>query len=66
MDEALKRKERKDTLTERSIRFFNSYEYKLESVCQVLNIRLDQLASVTQQKTNSREKPFGWLPGSNP
>ena len=40
------RKERRDFLTERAIRFFDSYGDELESISQLLKIRLDQLASV--------------------
>jgi putative GTP pyrophosphokinase len=39
------RKERRDFLTERAIRFFDCYGDELESISQLLKIRLDQLAS---------------------
>jgi putative GTP pyrophosphokinase len=39
------RKERRDFLTERAIRFFDCYGEELESISQLLKIRLDQLAS---------------------
>jgi putative GTP pyrophosphokinase len=39
------RKERIDFLTERAIRFFDTYEDELESISQVLKIRLSGLAS---------------------
>ena len=39
------RKERIDFLTERAIRFFDHYGDELESICQVLKIRLGGLAS---------------------
>jgi putative GTP pyrophosphokinase len=45
MTELRNRKDRKDLLTERAIRFFNRYDKELESVGQLLKIRLDQLAS---------------------
>jgi putative GTP pyrophosphokinase len=38
-------KQRKDFLTERSIRFFDYYSDELESISQLLKIKLDQLAS---------------------
>ena len=45
MAEPRTRKERRDFLTERAIRFFDLYGDELESISQVLQIRLDQLAS---------------------
>ncbi len=45
MTEPLTRKERKDFLTDRTIRFFDCYGDELESISQLLKIRLDQLAS---------------------
>jgi putative GTP pyrophosphokinase len=45
MAEPQTRKERRDFLTERAIRFFDCYGDELESICQLLKIRLDQLAS---------------------
>jgi putative GTP pyrophosphokinase len=45
MAEPQTRKERQDFLTERAIRFFDCYGDELESICQLLKIRLDQLAS---------------------
>jgi putative GTP pyrophosphokinase len=45
MAEPRTRKERRDFLTERAIRFFDLYDNELESISQVLKIRLDQLAS---------------------
>ncbi len=39
------RKERRDFLTERAVRFFDCYGHELESTSQLLKIRLDQLAS---------------------
>jgi putative GTP pyrophosphokinase len=45
MDKARTRKERRDFLTERAIRFFDCYGEELESISQLLKIRLDQLAS---------------------
>jgi putative GTP pyrophosphokinase len=39
------RKERRDFLTERAVRFFDCYGDELESTSQLLKIRLDQLAS---------------------
>jgi putative GTP pyrophosphokinase len=39
------RKERRDFLTERAIRFFDCYGDELESISQVLKIRLSRLAS---------------------
>ena len=45
MAEPRTRKERRDFLTERTIRFFDSYEDELELISQLLKIRLDQLAS---------------------
>jgi len=45
MTEPRTRKERKDFLTERTIRFYDSYGDELESISQLLKIRLDQLAS---------------------
>jgi putative GTP pyrophosphokinase len=45
MAEPQTRKERRDFLTERTIRFFDCYGDELESICQLLKIRLDQLAS---------------------
>ncbi len=39
------RKERRDFLTERAVRFFDCYGDELESISQLLKIRLDQLAS---------------------
>jgi putative GTP pyrophosphokinase len=45
MTEPRNRKERRDFLTERAIRFFDCYGDELESICQLLKIRLDQLAS---------------------
>jgi putative GTP pyrophosphokinase len=39
------RKERRDFLTERAVRFFDCYGEELESISQLLKIRLDQLAS---------------------
>jgi putative GTP pyrophosphokinase len=39
------RKERRDFLTERAVRFFDCYGDELESMSQLLRIRLDQLAS---------------------
>ncbi len=45
MTEPRTRKERKDFLTERAIRFFDNYGNELESISQLLKIRLDQLAS---------------------
>jgi putative GTP pyrophosphokinase len=45
MAEPRTRKERRDFLTERAIRFFDLYGDELESISQVLKIRLDQLAS---------------------
>ena len=38
-------KERRDVLTERAVRFFRCYGDELESISQLLKIRLDQLAS---------------------
>jgi putative GTP pyrophosphokinase len=45
MAEPKTRKERRDFLTERAIRFFDCYGDELESIGQLLKIRLDQLAS---------------------
>jgi len=45
MDKPRTRKERIDFLTERTIRFFDFYGDELESISQLLKIRLDQLAS---------------------
>ncbi|MBU0676715.1 MAG: RelA/SpoT domain-containing protein [Verrucomicrobia bacterium] len=45
MAEPQTRKERRDFLTERAIRFFDCYGDELESISQLLKIRLDQLAS---------------------
>ncbi|MHA1937032.1 MAG: GTP pyrophosphokinase [Candidatus Thorarchaeota archaeon] len=45
MTESRTRKERRDFLTERAIRFFDCYSEELESISQLLKIRLDQLAS---------------------
>ena len=45
MTEPRTRKERRDFLTERAIRFFDCYGEELESISQLLKIRLDQLAS---------------------
>ena len=45
MTEPQTRKERRDFLTERAIRFFNSCSDELESISQVLKIRLGGLAS---------------------
>jgi len=39
------RNERRDLLTERAVRFFDCYGDELESISQLLKIRLDQLAS---------------------
>jgi putative GTP pyrophosphokinase len=39
------RKERRDFLTERVVRFFDCYGDELESISQLLKIRIDQLAS---------------------
>ena len=39
------RKERRDFLTEKAVRFFDSYGDELESISQLLKIRIDQLAS---------------------
>jgi GTP pyrophosphokinase len=39
------RKERRDFLTERAVRFFDCYGDELETISQLLKIRLDQLAS---------------------
>jgi putative GTP pyrophosphokinase len=39
------RKERRDFLTERAVRFFDCYGNELESISQLLKIRLEQLAS---------------------
>ena len=46
------RKERIDFLTERSVRFFNIYSDELESICQVLKIRLGGLASAYTVENN--------------
>jgi putative GTP pyrophosphokinase len=46
MTEPRTRKERRDFLTERAIRFFDLYGDELESISQVLKIRLGGLASV--------------------
>jgi putative GTP pyrophosphokinase len=45
MTEPRTQKERRDFLTERAIRFFDCYGEELESISQLLKIRLDQLAS---------------------
>jgi putative GTP pyrophosphokinase len=45
MAEPRTRKERRNFLTERAIRFFDCYGDELESISQLLKIRLDQLAS---------------------
>ena len=45
MAEPQTRKERRDFLTERAIRFFDCCGDELESISQLLKIRLDQLAS---------------------
>ena len=45
MTEPRTRKERRDFLTERAIRFFDYFGEELESISQLLKIRLDQLAS---------------------
>jgi putative GTP pyrophosphokinase len=45
MAEPRTRKERRDFLTERAIRFFDSYGDELQSISQLLKIRLDRLAS---------------------
>jgi hypothetical protein len=45
MTESRTQKERRDFLTERAIRFFEGYREELESISQLLKIRLDQLAS---------------------
>ena len=45
MTEPRTRKERRDFLTERAIRFFACYGNELESISQLLKIGLDQLAS---------------------
>jgi len=45
MIEPLTRKERRDFLTDRAIRFFDCYGDELDSISQLLKIRLDQLAS---------------------
>lgn len=45
MSKPLTRKERRDFLTNRAVRFFDCYGAELESICQLLKIRLDQLAS---------------------
>ena len=45
MIEPLSRKERRDFLTDRAIRFFDRYGDELESISQLLKIRIDQLAS---------------------
>ena len=45
MDKPLTRNERIDLLTERAIRFFDFYGDELESISQVLRIRLSGLAS---------------------
>jgi putative GTP pyrophosphokinase len=49
-------KQRKDFLTERSIRFFDYYSDELESISQLLKIKLDQLASAY---TVENELPHG-------
>jgi putative GTP pyrophosphokinase len=46
------RKERIDFLTERASRFFNNYGNELESVSQVLKIRLGELASAYTVENN--------------
>jgi putative GTP pyrophosphokinase len=45
MTKPLTRKERKNFLSERAIRFFDRYGDEVESISQLLKIRLDQLAS---------------------
>jgi putative GTP pyrophosphokinase len=45
MTEPRTQKEQRDFLTERAIRFFDCYGEELESISQLLKIRLDQLAS---------------------
>ena len=45
MTQPFTRKERRDFLTDRAIRFFDYYGDELESISQLLKIRLDQLAS---------------------
>jgi putative GTP pyrophosphokinase len=45
MTEPRTKKEQRDFLTERAIRFFDCYGEELESISQLLKIRLDQLAS---------------------
>jgi putative GTP pyrophosphokinase len=45
MAKPLTRKERRDFLTERAVRFFDCYGDELESISQLLKIRIDQLAS---------------------
>jgi putative GTP pyrophosphokinase len=45
MAEPQTQKERRDFLTDRAIRFFDYYGDELESISQLLKIRLDQLAS---------------------
>jgi hypothetical protein len=57
-------KEQMDFLTERAIRFYNIYGSEMESISQVLKIRLGSLASALQWKTNSLAKLSVYNQGS--
>ena len=56
MTEPQTQKEQRDFLTERAIRFFDCYGEELESISQLLKIRLDQLASVYTGENNLPRK----------
>jgi putative GTP pyrophosphokinase len=59
MTEPRTRKERRDFLTERAIRFFDLYGDELESISQVLKIRLGGLASAYTVENNLPREAVG-------